>query len=224
MVNLQGKRRCTKDDVVDYLLDCVLARNLVPGEKVVETQIARELGLSQGVIREAFREMSYMGFLIIEPYKGTHLRRFTNSDRDDYYEVRIFLETTAIQWARDKGFLDNEKAFDEVAANVSRILSFSKQENHRDQIISDLDFHRSLVALAGSPSLVKSWDALGNFYWFFIHYFSEMDMISEGEKHVLLLDALKKKDYERAENLLKRHFDQNRKIDLYGVNSLQDRQ
>lgn len=224
MVNLQGKRRSTKDNVVDYLLDSVLEKKLVPGDKIVETQVARDLGLSQGVVREAFREMAYMGFFISEPFKGTHLRHFTNSDRDDYYEVRTFIESTAISWARKRGLLDTEGALDRIMQNSMRILSFSEEGDHRNQIIADLDFHRNLVALAGSPSLVRSWDALGNFYWFFIHYFSGMDMRSEAEKHLLLLNSLRNKDFSRVEELLKIHFDKNRKIDLYGVTSLEDRQ
>lgn len=223
MVNLYGKRRSTKDDVIDYLLDCVLEKKLIPGEKIVETQVAREMGLSQGVIREAFRDLSFMGFLISEPYKGTHLRSFSDRDREDYYEVRTFLERTAIDWAFSKGLLEGKDVFDPISENARQIISFAEEGNHRDQIFSDLNFHKNLVALSGSSSLVRSWEALGNLYWFFIHYFSSMDMLAEGKKHVFLLDALKEGNYEKANYLLNIHFDQNRKWYPSGATRLEDR-
>jgi len=103
MVNLQGKRRSTKDYVVDYVLDCVLAKELLPGGRIVETKIAKTLGFSQGVIREAFKDLSFMGFLITEPYKGTYIRDFSISQRDDYYDVRTFIEKTAVRWGYREG-------------------------------------------------------------------------------------------------------------------------
>ena len=47
------KRRVLRDDVAEYLMESILKGELNPGDKIVESKLARELSISQGAVREA---------------------------------------------------------------------------------------------------------------------------------------------------------------------------
>ena len=50
------KRRVLRDDVAEYLVSAILRGDLAPGDKVVESKLAKELSISQGAVREAIRD------------------------------------------------------------------------------------------------------------------------------------------------------------------------
>ena len=77
-------------------MDAILSGELAPGERIVETRWARELGVSQSPIREAIRELELIGLVENIPYKGCIVRKLTSKDIVDTYKIRIALETMAV--------------------------------------------------------------------------------------------------------------------------------
>ena len=65
------------DRVKEYIVEAVLNGELKPGDRIVESSMARQLGVSQAPVREAIRDLVLLGFLESEPYKGTSVRSFT---------------------------------------------------------------------------------------------------------------------------------------------------
>ena len=70
-----------------------------PGERIVETQLARTMNVSQAPVREALLELSAMGLLEERPYSGTYVRRLTAGDIEDIYNTRAFLDEYAARQA-----------------------------------------------------------------------------------------------------------------------------
>ena len=68
-------RSVLADQVKERLLDGILTGRYAPDSRIVETQLARELGTSQAPVREALRGLEALGVVEITPFRGARVRR-----------------------------------------------------------------------------------------------------------------------------------------------------
>ncbi len=85
-------RSVLADQVKERLLDGILSGRFPPDSRIVETQVARELGTSQAPVREALRGLEAMGVVEITPFRGARVRRATKRELLEAYAVRSALE------------------------------------------------------------------------------------------------------------------------------------
>src|SRR3712207_5714651 len=71
----------------------------LPGDRLVEAEIARDLGISRVPVREALRMLESQGIVVSTPYKGMRLMQVTNPGVTELMRVRLALETLAVQEA-----------------------------------------------------------------------------------------------------------------------------
>jgi DNA-binding GntR family transcriptional regulator len=149
-------RTVLREQVKDVLLERILRGELEPGERLVETRLARELGTSQAPVREALRDLELLRLVESEPFRGSRVRAVDDSQLLPVFPVRAALEELAAgEAARNGGdvrALDDElEAMREAAAAA----------DWRTQIAHDVAFHRTMVELAGNEPLLQSWLVLG---------------------------------------------------------------
>lgn len=202
------KRRVLREDVAEHIMAAMLRGELLPGDKVVESKLARELSISQGAVREAIRDLIAQGILETEPYKGTRVRTLTREQIADYYEVRTEIEAIAVRWAigkhdgqyLDLGFLQR------CVAEMERCFH---QNDTRSMRLHDMAFHEAIVRAAASDSLLKAWNSLGNHYWMYvaIHYDHLAALLPEQiEKHKALYRAIAAKDIAAYTQTVRGHY------------------
>ena len=88
-----------KTQVVTTLKDAILSGNLQPGDQIVEGKLAQQLGVGQGLIREALIELEHQGFVQRSPFSWTQVTTFTNEDAEQIFEIRIKVEPLAFALA-----------------------------------------------------------------------------------------------------------------------------
>src|SRR3989337_132621 len=93
------ERRIFREEIRDRLIDDILSGRLAPGSRIIEKRVAAQLGVSQGPLREALRDLELFGFVVISPFRGTHVRQFSLSDLAEIYPIRAALEGTAARAA-----------------------------------------------------------------------------------------------------------------------------
>src|SRR6476661_2350269 len=126
----------------EILRSQLLAGGLTPGQRVNEVQMAAELGISRGTLREAIRRLEQEGMFISIPHRGTFVRRFTPREAEELQEVRLSLETTAALrvarfWSPPiESFL--EERLDNLRAASETPLPFA------DRVAVDLAFHEGI--------------------------------------------------------------------------------
>ena len=86
-------RSVLADQVKDRLLEGILTGYYPPDSRIVETQVARELGTSQAPVREALRGLEALGVVEITPFRGARVRRPSRREIIEAYAVRSTLET-----------------------------------------------------------------------------------------------------------------------------------
>ena len=92
-------RSVLADQVKERLLDGILSGRYAPDSRIIETQVARELGTSQAPVREALRGLEGLGLVEITPFRGARVRRPSRREILEAYAVRSSLETLAARLA-----------------------------------------------------------------------------------------------------------------------------
>lgn len=201
-------RRLFRDDVVDYLIDCILKSRFLPGDKVLENQIADELAIGKGAVREALRDLVGMGFLEAEPYKGTRVRFCSVRDLRHYYQARMALVSVLTRRIFTDGQADQLDR--ERLQNITdSMVAHSQGGDYLSQVKLDLIFHRVFAEGTGNPYLVKAWDSLDHYYWVSLHaQVEQYGCPYQAEKHYTILEAINSGDVEKISRVQIKNLEQ----------------
>lgn len=115
-----------KKQVVDYLQRAIVAGQLPPEKKLIETEIAEKLAVSRSPVRSAFKELADMGLVEMVPNKGAYVAAKSLTPKE-YVERLEFLELLLIQflfYQEKRSELLNERALSEI---LKKIDDYRKQ-------------------------------------------------------------------------------------------------
>src|SRR5262245_35438262 len=84
-----------KARIVTSLREAIVSGAIKSGEQIVEGKLAQELGVGQGLIREALIELEHQGFVQRTPFAATQVTELTIQDAQQIYDLRIELEPLA---------------------------------------------------------------------------------------------------------------------------------
>jgi DNA-binding GntR family transcriptional regulator len=202
------KRRVLRDDVAEYLMETILKGDLAPGDKIVESKLARELSISQGAVREAIRDLIAQGVLETEPYKGTRIRTLNKEQLTDYYEVRTEIEAMAVRWS----IIKHQSRYLDLAFLRTCVESMAicvDKNDTKNMRKNDLAFHLTIMKDAHSESLLKAWNSLGNYYWSYIavHYDHAASLLPQQvEKHRTMYEAIAASDVTAYTQCVRGHY------------------
>jgi DNA-binding GntR family transcriptional regulator len=193
------------DRVKDYIVEAVLSGELKPGDRIVESVLARDLGVSQAPVREALRDLVLLGFLESEPYKGTSVRSFTYEELWETYTVRAALESLAARLAATHL---NEDDVDELQAILDEMMEAAHQQDVDLLLMLDNRFHETIMKISRNKTLYQLWKTLQFGTWSIVTYrkFS-YDPAYLAARHKELLDALQTGDPEKASHTMKHHIE-----------------
>jgi len=190
-----------RDSVRDLLLERVLAGEYPPGARLVETRIARELGISQAPLREALRDLEQLGLVDHEPFRGCSVRAPSIQDLLEAYPVRAALEALAARLAAPA--IDDVR-LDALAARIDAMRAAAARGDLRAESAADAGFHAEIVAAAGNPVLARQWELLQPHARTFISM-ALPDAGPVAERHVPILAALRAHDADRAATAMHDH-------------------
>ena len=91
-----------RDVVFNTLRQGILRGDLKPGERLMEIHLANKLGVSRTPIREAIRKLELEGLVTMIPRKGAEVSRISKQDLRDVLEVRMSLDTLAVNLACER--------------------------------------------------------------------------------------------------------------------------
>jgi DNA-binding GntR family transcriptional regulator len=156
-------RKVQPRTLVAQAVDCIVAavaRGLIlPGDHIVEQDLADAVGTSRVPVREALRLLESQGVVISRPYKGMQLTPLTVARVEQISEVRVALETTAARRAlalgRNSGVAlrSLQRAIDEMELLATRGDGYSLAS-------ADAAFHRELCRLSGNGVLCTLWESI----------------------------------------------------------------
>src|SRR5919198_819337 len=98
-MNASVTRVVLREQVKELILERILNGTYAPGERLVETRIASELGTSQAPVREALRDLELLRFVESEPFRGARVREVSEDELIEIYPVRAAIEEVAAREA-----------------------------------------------------------------------------------------------------------------------------
>ncbi|MFW6091992.1 MAG: GntR family transcriptional regulator, partial [Actinomycetota bacterium] len=150
-------RSTTAPIVADRIRTGIMDGTFPPGAQLGEANLAEQLGVSRGPIREALQRLIQEGLLYSEPHRGVFVSRLDGDDIEDIYLARGAVERAAVRVLLDRGE-------PEALAGLERLLERMAKAAQRDRwnAVADLDlqFHETLVAASGSERLVRMFSTL----------------------------------------------------------------
>ena len=187
--------------VADALRERILRGSLPEGERLRQDAIASRFGVSQMIVREAFKQLVTEGFVKAEPRRGVSVARMTADEALEVTQLRSLIEAKALEWAIPQiSKADLERA--------ARILAQLDKAKSTDRIISlNAQFHETLYTPAGKErtlsmiaTLRLNFERYLRFTWEETHYLDQSQ-----KEHREILDLCMARDSEGACALLKRH-------------------
>lgn len=191
-----------RDHVRRTLTERILAGVYQPGDRLIELQIARELGVSQGSVREALRELEASRIVHTEPHRGTRVRTVSPREMREAYLVRGLLEEAAAPAAARalKGRAE------ELWAECEAIVAAAGRGDLTEQAARNARFHRLIVAASGNGVLLRLWDALAFETRTRVQLSRpKADPVGDAATHRPIAKALEKGDGKAAARLLREH-------------------
>lgn len=199
-------RRLLRDEIRERLMEDILRGRLEPGTPVAETHIAREFGVSQAPVREAFRDLELLGFLEKSAFRGARVRRISRDEVAEIYPVRAGLEGVA---ARAAATRISEGALRRLEELLEKMRRAARDGDDEEQVEADIAFHETIVEASGNGLLIQIWKAMRLATTTFLTIsLAHRPMQELAERHAPVLAALRARDPEAAERAMRRHIEE----------------
>ena len=200
------ERRVFREEIREKLIEDILRGRLAPGARIVETRIAQQLGVSQGPVREALRDLELLGFVVSSPFRGTQVRQISTDDLLEIYPIRAALEGVAARGAAPR--LD-ASMFEQLEDMLSKMRTAAAKDDAHAQASADAGFHHIIIRAAGNRMLEHVWQSMRLSITTCVTYAMTHRSLDEiTERHVPLLEALRSRDPNRAEAEIRRHIEE----------------
>lgn len=202
------------DQVVDAIVEATATGVFLPGDRVVEAEVARSLNVSRVPVREALRILESQGIVINERYRGMRLMDVSVDRLEKILKVRTALETLAVQ-----EILEAKRSNPDILAPLEEIVDKLHEAVRKGDPYGvaslDTEFHRTLCRLSGNDVLLRMWEPLSRQLTIIFGLSTlkrELKMIAE-EHDQLLADLKGGKDAPVIEQLKTHILDYTRQID-----------
>ena len=131
----------------------ILAGDLPAGAKLNEATIADLLGVSRGPVREAFRALEESGLVRLEKNRGVFVRQIAVEEADEIYELRAVLDEFAGRRVAQTVAPADLKTLRALVERMDRAAARNDVDAYH---AANLEFHDTLVALAGNAQAARS--------------------------------------------------------------------
>jgi DNA-binding GntR family transcriptional regulator len=147
------------DQVGDAIVDALADGILKPNQRLIEAEIAADLGVSRLPVREAFKTLATRGIVELNLYRGARVAEIGADRVALIRSVRTVIEQAAFaKAARSLG------ADPGPLARLDQIIESMKRGEEKSDLSTlnrlDIQFHRTIVVAAQDPFLLALWEAL----------------------------------------------------------------
>ena len=189
---------------------------LLPGERLMEIQLAEELGVSRTPIREAIRILEQEGFIVMVPRRGTYVADISLKDIAQVFEIRSALEELAAGLAAERITPDELEQLERILVEINEFIAHDEFDKIVD---ADIRFHEILYQASRNDRLV---DILHNlreqmlrFRSISMHYPGRL--AATWEEHRRLVEFIADKNSSMARKVAKKHMENSEKTLLEGI-------
>ena len=183
----------------------ILAGDILPGEKLNEADVAEDLKVSRGPVREAFRALEQAGLVRTEKNRGVFVRSLTHFEADELYEVRAGLDALIGRLAAQRCTAAQVESLRKLQRDMEKA---GRRRDVDEYYPLNVRFHDLLAQFTGNATLLATYRRLVNE----LHLYRR-ETLEHGpdsfptstHEHLAIVEAIAGGDGERASRLLHDH-------------------
>ena len=180
------------------------SKELIPGQKIANRDLAEKLGLSTTPIVQALKWLEIQGYVRHEPNRGYYMAPFSIQEIEEIYEMRELIEPSLIP-ATIQNL--NKDGLHRLKLALDAHLSADREFYLKERLFKNREFHLTLASLSGKGTQIR---VLQNvFDMLFLkyggNYFPMSSLSATDQAHQEIYDAVALRSLERAQTVLKNH-------------------
>lgn len=194
------------DQVAGHLRELILNGDLAPGAHLREVELARQLGVSRGSLREALIKLEGEGLVASSPGRGTFVAQLQENDIEEIYGLRLLLEKEAVRLATQRLTPAEAEALRELA---DAVFAAGAAGDIPAVLRQNQEFHSTIWRLSGNRRLAGLLDTLYSqarvYLAFTIHYQDRELRRRTDEQHRQIVMAMAAGDAAGALTIMEAH-------------------
>jgi DNA-binding GntR family transcriptional regulator len=198
-----SRQLCEKPSITGqvkhFLRELIIGGKLRSGERIVETVIARQLGIGQPTVREALESLQDEGLVIRRANRGCTVVELSGKEVEQIFRVRIEWEALAVKLAMENWSVEKSQ---ELTRAIEALETAARERNAEVYYRQDLEFHQAIWRFADNPFLAKALSqvTVPLFAFVMVKVAAEQpfDFIGNAAEHRLLADAILSGDSQHA--------------------------
>jgi DNA-binding GntR family transcriptional regulator len=196
-----------RQSVYEALVELVIAGRLSPGQHLVETDLARQLGVSRQPVREALHRLEAEGWVDLRPNQGAFVHVPTDQEVDELLDVRELLEVEAARLVARSAGEEQVARLREICQRGEEAVKAGATELF---VALNNEFHAALAEIAGNSVLAELGEIVGRrarWYYRLVAPLREHESCAE---HLDMVDAIAAADEERTTAVARGHIERTR--------------
>ena len=197
-----GRSTAVPDRLVEMFRDLILSGEWKPGSAIVETAVAKALGVSQPTVREALKQLESEGLILRRQYRGCEVTKLSRQEVDQIFRLRMEWEALAAELAVENR---GKRKSEDLLAAADRLMEAAGKHNADEFYRYDLEFHRTLWACTGNPFLTRALSQITVplfAFWTLRHLReSDVDLVKQAAAHVEIAKAVNAGDKRKAHKI-----------------------
>lgn len=212
-----------REVVCESIRDAIRKGILKPGERIMEIQLAEELGVSRTPVREAIRKLELEGYVVMMPRRGTYVANMSIRDISEIFEIRTALESLSNGLAAERITPEELEHLQRLLVMISSYI----ETKDMDKIVeTDIEFHDLLYHAARNSRLVgiisNLRDQLTRFRTLSMSYPGRLEATLD--EHRTIVEAIAQGDSRAAKKAAEKHMENSEKTLLKAMDAIKKKQ
>ncbi len=182
-----------------------------PGDRIRESVVSKELGVSRTPVREALRRLQSERRITMEPQRGAVVAELDRHEVVELYQLRQQLEGIAARFAA-------QHASSAEIAEMDRILAKSVAAADDPRVLNQInwEFHKTIYSAAHNRFLLRSIAAISDEMALLkgLKYIPEGRAAELHQEHLRILDAIRARDPDAADSAAQAHIEMSLRVHL----------
>lgn len=189
-----------------HLRKAIHAGKLRPRQRIIEEDLAKELQVSRGPVREALLRLERDGLVVTTSRRGTFIRDISLAEIGVIFRMRAKLEGLCVRYMRENPSIDSAELLNRA---LKKLKTAAGKSNEEQFFHADMELHRTIWKASNQPLLYRTLNLLMNPYIFIIAraYSSRIPLATRRDSHEQYVRMVLKTPLDKIESEVEQYFD-----------------
>jgi DNA-binding GntR family transcriptional regulator len=191
--------------VETHLRKAIHSGKLRPSQRIIEDDLAKELEVSRGPVREALLRLERDGLVVTTSRRGTFIRDISLAEIAVIFRMRAKLESLCARYMRENSAIDPADVLNRALKKLKAAAAHKNEERFFE---ADMELHRTIWKAANQPFLYRTLNLVVNPYIFIIArtYSSRIPLENRSENHEQYVRMILKTPLDKIESEVELYF------------------